>query len=291
MENPLISVVIPTYKRKINIVARAVYSVLFQTYKNFEIIVVDDSPSDYIDSKFIERFLMELNDSRIKYVKHNVNKGANVARNTGIKKSRGKYIAFLDDDDQWLPTKLQKQLKMFDSPCVAMVYNPYYVYHKERIKVKKILKSGYLFRDLLYSNFIGSTSCVMLDKKKLLEVGLFNETLPASQDYELYLRISKKNIINFVDEPLVIYHEHNGERISSNPYKKLLARKYIYEKYNKSIKKYPWINSEKNLQIAHSYSQNKNFKMKWKHWYSAILAHPNYSNKLLKYTFILLLNK
>src|SRR5699024_12499967 len=79
--------------------------------------------------------------------------------------------------------------------------------------------SGYLFRDLLYSNFIGSTSCVMLDKKKLLEVGLFNETLPASQDYELYLRISKKNIINFVDEPLVIYHEHNGERISSNPYK------------------------------------------------------------------------
>lgn len=291
MKSPLVSVIMPTFKREKTTVERAVKSVLNQGCENLELIIVDDSPPDFDGRKNIEKLIINLNDNRVRYIKHDVNKGANIARNTGITNANGKYIAFLDDDDEWLPTKLQKQLKMFDNPSVGLVYSPYYIFRNGEKHVRRRVKNGHVYKELLYGNFIGSTSCVVIDKNCILDFGLFDEKLPASQDYDLYLRISKRYIIEVVDEPLILYYEHDGERISRNPLKKQEARKYIYNKYKEDIKKYPKINSDKNLLLAHSYSLSKNTKLKWKHWFCAVLSYPIPSKRLFKFTIKILSSK
>lgn len=281
----LVSVVMPTYNRSFSFIWRSINSVLSQSYTNLELIIVDDNQKGNVNKKDIETNIKGLDDERIKYIPHRDNKGACAARNTGVKNSVGNYIAFLDDDDEWLPSKVEKQLEKFKNPLVGLVYCPYFINRNNEKILRKSIKRGSLFEDLLYGNFIGSTSCVMVRKDSILEVGLFDENLPASQDYELYLRISDLYLIDVVDEPLVIYYNHQGERISGDPLKKLEARKYIYHKYKKHIEKFPKVNSEKHLLLAHSYSQIKNNRLKWKHWFRALFIHPIPTKRFLKLTY------
>lgn len=286
MIDTLVSVIIPTFKREKEIVQRAVQSVLAQTYHNLEVIIVDDSPADYQGSNSIKEFLLSLNDNRILYIKHLNNRGANAARNTGIQRATGDYVAFLDDDDEWLPPKIESQIEKFNDSNIGMVYCPYFIIKNgEKKQHKTLLKSGDLFSELLRYNFIGSTSCVMIKRNCILDVGMFDVKLRASQDYDMYLRISEKYLINFVEEPLMHYHVHDGERITGDPNKKLEARKYIYSKYKEKIKKYPKIDSEKNLLLALGYSQINENSLKWKHWFKAILIYPIPSKSLIKNTF------
>ena len=108
----LVSVIIPYYKKK-KFIVKSVESVINQTYKNIEIIIVDDNESEDEYSRITQKLLKELIDSKkIIYVKHNTNKGISAARNTGIKNSKGEYIAFLDSDDVWLPNKLEHQINI-----------------------------------------------------------------------------------------------------------------------------------------------------------------------------------
>jgi len=110
MKNPTVSVIIPTYNRA-HLVGRSIQSVINQTYQDFEIIVVDDGSTDNTED-IIKEF--QKKDKRIKHIKHNKNKGGSAARNTGIRAARGEYIAFLDSDDEWMPTKLEKQTSYFN---------------------------------------------------------------------------------------------------------------------------------------------------------------------------------
>ena len=105
-----VSVIIPTYNRA-KLIKRSILSVLNQTYQNFEIIVVDDGSAD--DTKSV---VESFNNPKIRYIRHDINKGQSAARNTGIKNAKGKYIAFQDSDDEWLPEKLEKQMSCFESP-------------------------------------------------------------------------------------------------------------------------------------------------------------------------------
>ncbi|MFC7193467.1 glycosyltransferase family 2 protein [Halosimplex aquaticum] len=109
MSSPQVSVIIPTYNRA-TLVKRAIQSVLNQTFKDFELIIVDDASDDetpeVIDS---------INDARLEYIRHDLNRHGGAARNTGIKYASGKYIAFLDDDDEWYPTKLERQVERFET--------------------------------------------------------------------------------------------------------------------------------------------------------------------------------
>jgi glycosyltransferase involved in cell wall biosynthesis len=116
--NPTVSIIIPTYNRS-RLLARAVKSVLNQTYQNFELIIVDDASTDNT-----EEVVGSFNDERIKYVRHEKNKGEAVARNTGIKAARGEYIASHDSDDEWLHEKLAKRIRAFEncSPEIGVVY-------------------------------------------------------------------------------------------------------------------------------------------------------------------------
>jgi len=107
MNSELISVIIPTYNRAKSI-TRSIITVLNQTYENYELIVIDDCSTDST-----KKILQSFSDKRIIYVRHLYNQGAAAARNTGIKIAKGKYIAFQDSDDEWLPKKLEKQMKVF----------------------------------------------------------------------------------------------------------------------------------------------------------------------------------
>ena len=116
--NPRVSVILPTYNRA-QLIAQAIQSVLDQTYQDFELIIVDDGSKDET-----EEVVNSFDDERIRYARHEENKGANAARNTGIAMARGEYIAFQDSDDKWLPEKLERQMRIFliTSTDIGVVY-------------------------------------------------------------------------------------------------------------------------------------------------------------------------
>lgn len=240
MRSDLVSVVVPTYKRKPEMLKRSVDSVLSQTYKNIELIVVDDSPSDYPFREEVKSFLNSY-DNRIHYIQHQKNMGANIARNTGVDNSNGKYIAFLDDDDEWAPTKLEKQYKLiYNNPNVSLVYCRAQIIYENSGETKPIINwmyRGSQYHRLLKQNFIGSNSFVLVDKEKFYMVGKYDESLLSNQDYDLFIRLSKDYEIDFIDEVLVNYYIHEGERISTNAEKQLQGRLALYDKYLPELKK------------------------------------------------------
>lgn len=240
MRSDLVSVIVPTYKRKPEMLKRCVDSVLSQTYKNIELIVVDDSPSDYPFREEVKSFLNSY-DNRIHYIQHHKNMGANIARNTGVDNSNGKYIAFLDDDDEWAPTKLEKQYKLiYNNPNVSLVYCRAQIINENSGETKPIINwmyRGSQYHRLLKQNFIGSNSFVLVDKEKFYMVGKYDESLLSNQDYDLFIRLSKDYEIDFIDEVLVNYYIHEGERISTNAEKQLQGRLALYDKYLPELKK------------------------------------------------------
>ncbi len=204
---PKVSVVIPTYNR-VDLLRPAIVSVLNQTFQDFEIIIVDDGCTDST-SDLVSAF----NDARIKYIRHEINKGGSAARNTGILNSKCEFIAFLDDDDEWLPEKLDMQIKVIEEslPRVGGVYTSYIVVDRTdgTIIARKIpTKKGDLSTNLLVNNCIGATSSVLLRMRCFEEVGLFDEVLPSFQDYDMWIRISKKFHFEYIKEILFKYHIH-----------------------------------------------------------------------------------
>ncbi len=242
----MVSVVITTYKRPPEAVEKAVQSVLSQTYKDIEILIIDDNQNNSNESNLIREAFS--NRDGIKYIKQDGNKGACAARNLGIKNSQGEYVAFLDDDDTWEPDKLEKQLERFagTSDDVAMVYclgdvvdmstNPptvtdYYT--------TGLYKDEITFHDQLKYDYIGSTSQGLIKKKALLALGGFDESLPARQDYEMWLRISKHYKIYGVKKVLFHYIQHGMEQITKSPKKAWTGYKIVYRKYYEDYKKDP----------------------------------------------------
>ena len=229
--NPLISVVIPTHNRS-NLLVRAINSVLDQTYKNVEIVVVSDGSTD--ETKSVVEELME-KDDRIRFIEYHPARGGNVARNMGVEAASGEYVAFLDDDDEWLSLKLQKQMELIKlQPDVGLVYTGVnIIYVKEKVSYSFIgSKIGDLKNEILLDNCIGTTSSVLLEKKLFDQVGMFDEKLPALQDFDLWIRICQQTSIGCVQEGLVNYFNYTGETQVSSKIKRYEdALSYINAKY------------------------------------------------------------
>ena len=258
MHNDLISVIITTYRRPPKMVNRAIQSVINQTYRNLEIIIVDDSPDDFKERKAVERMILSIKekDKRIRYIKHTKNKGACAARNTGIKKSHGNFVAFLDDDDEWLPVKLEKQLKLFVDPEIGLVYCRSFtideLYGLKKIREDKFYK-GYVFEQLFRRNFIGSTSFPLIRKECFQECGMFDTNLKSSQDFDLWLRIAKKYKVDYINEPLVNYYVHDNERLTTNPVYKIQGKLAINRKYQDYLESHPYLKSERLISLIPYY--------------------------------------
>ncbi len=205
---PLVSVVIPTYNRA-NVVARAIRSVLSQTYQNLELIVVDDGSEDGTTA-VLNRF------NSIKTIRQN-NRGVSAARNAGIALSSGKLLAFLDSDDEWLPEKIRKQVLLYspEKPEFICHSNELWMRDQKIVPQKDIhtKQGGFFFKRALERCLI-SPSAVIISRVLLDTVGWFDEDLEAAEDYDLWLRITAFHNVDFVDEKLVIKHAGEQNQLS-----------------------------------------------------------------------------
>ena len=297
MDKNLVSVVITTYRRPPEIVNRAIKSVINQTYRNLEIIIIDDSPDDFKERKDVEKMILSIKekDKRIRYIKHTENKGACAARNTGIVNSHGNFIAFLDDDDEWLPAKIEKQLELFKDPEVGLVYCRSFTID-ELYGVKKIRKTkfykGYVFDQLFRTNFIGSTSFPLIKKECFQHCGIFDINLKSCQDFDLWLRIAKKYKVDYVDEPLVNYYIHGNERMSTNPLNRIQGIALVTDKYKEYLEFHPYLKSRRLLALVPLYFQIGEKNKALQIYYEAVKLTPlNLKNNLkyLLHSFIVII--
>lgn len=200
---PIVSAVITTHNR-FEPLEKAIQSVLTQTFEDIECIVVDDASSDLTQERY-------KNDPRIIYIRIEPqdSKGANHARNTGIKRAQGRYIAFLDDDDVWLPQKIEKQLAVYKEHPKSVIYcgRKFETETSKGIQSLVVIPSKKYAGDisrLIRTTYITSTSCLMIPAALFLEVGVFDENLPFWQEYELTIRLAQVAPFYFVPEALVV---------------------------------------------------------------------------------------
>lgn len=206
-----VSVIIPTFNR-LSLISRAIDSVLKQTFKPFEIIVVDDGSSDNT-STFIKN-----NYKSVKLIKQK-NLGVSKARNVGIKNSSGDWIALLDSDDEWKKNKLEVQIKSLSE------YDYYSVCHTNEIWIRNGTRVNQKKRHQKYGGNIFdkcldicriSPSSIIFQKNIINEVGWFDENLSICEDYDLWLRITANFKILFIDKPLIIKYSGHSDQLSKS---------------------------------------------------------------------------
>jgi len=209
-----VSVIIPTHNRAL-LLCRAVDSVLKQTFQDFEIIIIDDGSTD----RTVE-FARGSGDARIRYHRNEKNCGEGESRNAGLRLARGEYIAFIDDDDQWLPEKLAKQVALLDAarPEVGLVYTGYRRIDLDSGRVIATIlpeARGPVLRALASSNCIGAPSTVLARRSCFVQAGGFDASVIFGIDYDMWIRIARDYEFEYIREPLVLYTVH-GDRLSTN---------------------------------------------------------------------------
>lgn len=201
MENPrMVSVIIPTYKSNTTL-KNAIDSVLSQTYENIEVIVVDDNNPDTEHRRTTEKIMKEyLENRKVVYIKHEKNKNGAAARNIAFKHSNGDYICFLDDDDIFLETKIQKQVEYLKT---NNQYQAVYCWRYQNGDIIQNEKVGDLSAELLSLTFTPYTSSIMLRRTCYEELIGFDENYKRHQDYEFLLRFFERFKIGVLKEPLI----------------------------------------------------------------------------------------
>ena len=219
----LVSVVVPTYNRPQGLKS-ALESVLNQTHENFEVLVVNDSTEEAAARQIIE----SLSDPRLHYHRNNRTKGANGARNTGILYSNGDFVAFLDDDDEWLPQKLEWQIAYLSShPDYVGMFSAYKIYQSGSWQLKRQSVSTLTMRDCLLNTIsIGSSSSLLFRKEIFDRAGLWDETLLRQQDKELLVRILEHGTIGHDPRVSLKVNGHNDP----HPLKSIPDMKFILTK-------------------------------------------------------------
>lgn len=225
--NDLVSIIMPSYNTA-KFIGQTIKSVLAQTYTNWELIIVDDCSTDNTD-KVVSSFLY---DNRIRYYKNKVNSGAAVSRNRALKKANGKWIAFLDSDDLWMPEKLMWQIKFMNKHNFYFSYTNYSEIDESGkpngITVtgpKRITKTG------MFNYCWPGCLTIMYDASK---IGLIQiEDIKKNNDYAMWLKVCKKTDCYLLDEILASYRKRNGS-ISNHGYFELIKWHYrLYRKVEK----------------------------------------------------------
>jgi len=228
----LVSAIITTHNR-IKLLEKAIESVKNQTYKNIEIIVVDD-PSD---SEASVRYTTS--DESVKVISLEKNMGGCYARNQGAKAASGEYLAFLDDDDEWFPEKIEKQVEVLErtggNVCHCGRISSYSDGH-EKIDDVRLLGEGDLSQEI-FGRFICLTSTMMIRKGTFFQVGGFDENLDYWQDYELCMRLFQNDEVGVVRENLVLYRVNikDPSRLTNNFSKWEKAMEYVYDKHKDEL--------------------------------------------------------
>lgn len=211
-ESPRVSVIIPTYNRSWCL-SEAIDSVLSQTFQDMELIVVDDGSTDETPA------LLSQYGGHLRVLDH-PNQGVSTARNKGIQAAQGNLIALLDSDDLWQPGKLARQVAFFDTHPEAMICQTEEIWIRRGVRVNPKHRhrkpSGWIFEASLALCLV-SPSAVMMRRELLEEMGSFDESLPACEDYDLWLRVSLRHPIHRIDEALVIKRGGHTDQLSGAP--------------------------------------------------------------------------
>lgn len=223
-----VSAVIPAYNRE-KTIRRCIDSVLRQTYEVSEIIVVDDGSTDGT----LEILANEYKE-KVKVIKQ-PHRGAQAARNAGIRAAEGEYIAFLDSDDEWTERRIELQMQVLAEKPDAVVCGNGYVVQGGRKKIWRMSgHSGYVYKMILVSSFVLFPT-IITKKENLLKIGLLDENVPSYQEWDTAIMLSKICEFVFLDRPLFIYYLHDGETISKNKKKDIDGREYLCQKYRYEI--------------------------------------------------------
>ena len=207
-----ISVIIPTYNRK-HTLQRAIDSVLSQTFKPYEIIIVDDGSKDGTKEWLLQNY------PSVQYI-HQPNNGVSSARNKGIQISQGSWIALLDSDDEWMPKKLEYQSRFIELNKDSSFCHTNEIWIRNGVRVNQMKKhkkyGGDIFKHCLDICRISPSSSI-INKDVFEEVGAFDESLTVCEDYDLWLRVTAKFNILFLDEPLIKKYGGHLDQLSRVP--------------------------------------------------------------------------
>ena len=209
---PLVSVIIPTYNRGW-FLAEAIDSVLAQDFKDYEVIVVDDGSTDNT-REILDTYGQDI------IVLRQANKGVSTARNRGIAEAGGQLVAFLDSDDLWLPRKLSRQVDYFNLNPDTVINQTEEIWMRNDVRVnpkdRHRKPSGMIFERSLELCLV-SPSAVMIQRTLFDAVGVFDDNLPACEDYDLWLRISCRYPVHLIDTPLIIKRGGHEDQLSKAP--------------------------------------------------------------------------
>jgi glycosyltransferase involved in cell wall biosynthesis len=273
---PRVSVIIPTCNRA-ELVERAIRSVFSQTYTDIEILVSDDASTDNTP-----QVIRSFTDPRIRYTRYEKNRGVIEVRNDAVKNSTGSYIAFLDDDDEWLPTKLEKQLSLLDdSPDnLGAVYTGAYSVDMDfgkTIYTRIPEYRGNILHYLLFEDFI-TTSSIVLKKSCFERAGLFDPAFNSASDYDMWIRIAKEFEFNYIKDILVM-HRIQQNSISHNYHNVIMGLERLMSKHYDMFKGYDRAYGNHLFNLGIAYCFDNNMKDGRKTLLKSIRTYP-YSGKL-----------
>ncbi len=271
-----ISVIIPFYNRA-QLLSKAVNSVLQQSYQDFEIILVDDASPDDMQS-----VLNSFKDSRIRYFCHPHNKGAPAARNTGLAHAQGEYIAFLDSDDLWFPSKLEEQIAAFNhQPEQCSII--YCRFLKGNTPSKLPPKNNTFSQNILVRNFVGTFSTPLIRKHCFESSGLMDENLQSCQDWDLWIRMAQHQQFFYIEKPLVHYCAQTVS-ITRNHDAKYQGLKAIKNKYAAQIKQLPkQLKAQFHFNIGVDYYWNHDFYLVIHHFIYSLIFAPSIIIKIISF--------
>lgn len=230
---PNVSVIIPAYNRK-SFLENAIKSVLAQTYSDFEIIVVDDASTDGT-LQLLTRLAKD--DNRISFERHQTNLGAQAARNTGIRASKCKWIAFLDSDDFWLPESLSSRLELATKTGAEVVHSACYTLEDDGGELKRFAAppiQGSVYKDLLAAP--GPTfPSLLVSKQALIKIGYLDSTIRSYQEWDTAIRLARHYTFAFFPEPTFVYDCRHRTTISADSLRAASGYEQVFKKHKWSI--------------------------------------------------------
>lgn len=240
---PAVTVIIPVFNRA-SVLPRTLKSVLCQSFPDFEVLIVDDGSSD--DPAAV---VAAMQDSRLRYIRQPHNQGVAAARNRGLREARAPLVAFLDDDYEWFPEKLALQVALFEQAeaCVGLIYTGVETVSDNGGSTLQIPSArGDLYDELLVKNILhGCPSSGMMRRNVIAAVGFFDETLPAIEDYDYWLRVCRYFQVDCISQALVRYNDFRDsqaaqsaeDRRSLNLSANLEARAQLFRKHGDQMQK------------------------------------------------------
>jgi len=289
-EKPFFSILLPTWNRP-ELLHETIKSALSQTYKNFEVIIVDDG-----DKLRADKVVSEFSDPRITYIQHDKNYGSPVAKNTALKVARGKWVAFLDDDDEWFPENLEKKKEIIDKygDKISYVFSGVEFYNT---KTKEIYqRKAKLFGLASYYEHIVSfqikpiTSTLMVKKLVLDRVGGFDDNTPANQEMDLLYRMGDKEWGYSMEDVLVQMKGAHGERMGTNMDRRIRGKLYFINKHKEILKKRPRALAEQYYMLAEFYRFKEDYKNSRKYYFKTFqnckITGKKARNSFFKFLFL-----